>query len=57
MWTVNIGNNISDGNGNSPKNWIRVCYILAKSLSAFSLCCETLWEAEFKDDRLIHLME
>lgn len=57
MWTVNIGNNISDGNGNSPKNWIRVYYILAKSLSAFSLCCETLWEAEFKDDRLIHLME
>lgn len=33
-----------------------VHYILVKHLSAFCLSLETLWEAEFRGDRLISLV-
>jgi hypothetical protein len=40
-------------------NWTRghPCYILAKHLSTFSLCPETLSEAKFKRNVLINLVE
>jgi hypothetical protein len=31
------------------------CHVVAKNLSAFCLCPEVLWKAEFKSDRLINL--
>jgi hypothetical protein len=31
--------------------------MLAKNLAIFCPCPETLWEANFQDNRLIHLME
>jgi hypothetical protein len=33
------------------------CYIEAKNLPTLCPCCEALWEAEFKGDRLINLPE
>lgn len=33
------------------------CYVLARNLSTFCPCLETLWEAKFKGDGLISLVE
>jgi hypothetical protein len=49
----------SGGNKDSIGNWTRghSCYIIAKNLSTFCLCPETLSEAEFKSNGLINLTE
>jgi hypothetical protein len=33
------------------------CYILAENLSTFYPCPKTLWEAKFKGDILVYLVE
>jgi hypothetical protein len=48
---------VSDGKKGSIGNCTRghLCYIVAKNLSTFFPCPETLWEAVFKGDGLIWL--
>jgi hypothetical protein len=36
---------------------VHSCYILTKNLFTFSSCHETLWEAKFKENRLISAVE
>lgn len=49
----------SDGNEDSTENLTRShsCYLLAKNLSTFWPCPETLCKAEFKGDELTNLAE
>jgi hypothetical protein len=47
---------VSDGNKGSVGNWLRDNF-LDKYLKTNSLCPETLWEAQFKNVRLVYVAE
>lgn len=58
MWKVKTVYEVSDGNKESIRNWIRgrSGYILVKNSFAFCPFPEMLCEAAFKGDGLINMM-
>jgi hypothetical protein len=60
VYTKDHAHETTGGKEDSTVHWTRghLCYVLAKNyLFTFSPCPETLWEAEFKGDRIINLTE
>lgn len=50
---------VSDGNKDFICNWTRghPCYTVTMNLYAFYSCPSILWEAEFKSDGLVYVVE